>query len=135
MQRLLLVAALLGIPADVGAEAAVPMPGPAVVVRFYKAAIQAEEFGAARRLAAGILDAAGVTVSWSGCGSDTGSIAPGCQRPPGPNEVIIHIVTAMDANARAHQQSLGFSMIDRGTATGTVANVYADRIAALARIA
>ena len=57
MRTLALVAALLGIPADVHAEGAEPMPGPAVVVRFYKAAIPAEDFSAARRLAAGILDA------------------------------------------------------------------------------
>ena len=76
------MAALLGIPADVHAEAAEPMPGPAVVVRFYKTTIPAEEFSAARRLAAGILDGAGIAVSWSGCWSDAGSIAPGCQRPP-----------------------------------------------------
>lgn len=132
MRGLLLLTALLGIPADAGGEAAEPMPGPAAVVRFYKAAIPAEEFGAARRLAAGILRAAGVAVSWSGCWPDAGSIAPGCRRPLGPNEIILHIVTAIDANARANRQSLGFSLVDRETATGTVANVYADRVAVLA---
>ena len=132
MRGIVLIAALLGIPADVGAEAAEPMPGPAAVVRFYKAVIPVTEFREARGLAAGILDAAGVAVSWSGCWSDEGSVAPGCQRPPGPNEVILHIVVATDANARDHRHSLGFSVIDGGTATGTIANVYADRIGTLA---
>ena len=132
MRALALVAALLGIRAVVHGEAAEPMPGPAVVVRFYKTTIPAEEFSAARRLAAGILDGAGIAVSWSGCWSDAGQIGPACQRPPAVNEVILHIVAATDANARDHRHSLGFSMIDRGTATGTVANVYADRVAALA---
>ena len=128
--RGLLLVALLGIPASAVADAE-PMPGPAVVVRFYKVAVPEEEFSAARRLAAGILDAAGIAVSWSGCRPD-GPLAPACQRPPGPGEVILHVVPATDANALNHRRSLGFSLIDRGTSTGTIANVYADRIAALA---
>jgi hypothetical protein len=131
MRGLLLVLALLGIPA-IAAAAAEPMPGPSVVVRFYRAAIPEEEFSAARRLAAGILDAAGVAVSWSQCWSETGHVAPGCHRPPAGGDVILHVVPATDANALDHRQSLGFSLIDRGTSAGTVANVYADRIAALA---
>ena len=132
MRECLLVLALLGIPASARAEAE-PMPGPAVVVRFYKVAAPPEEFNAARRLATRILDAAGITVTWSGCWSESAPIAPACNRPPGPNEVILHIVPATDANARDHRQSLGFSLIDGGTSTGTLASVYADRIGALAR--
>ena len=132
MRGLMVVAALLGIPAVGSADAAEPMPGPAVVVRFYRVASPAEEFSAARRLTAAILGEAGIAVSWSGCWLDAGAIAPGCQRPPGVNEVILHVMTAADANAREHQHSLGSSLIDRGTATGTIANVYADRISAMA---
>jgi hypothetical protein len=131
MRGLVLVLALLGIPTIAGA-AAEPMPGPAVVVRFYRAAIPEEEFSAARNLAAGILDTAGIAVSWSPCWSETGHVAPICHRPPAGGEVILHVVPATDANALDHRQSLGFSLIDRGTSAGTVANVYADRIAVLA---
>jgi hypothetical protein len=102
------------------------------VVRLYRAAIPAEELAAARNLASGILEAAGIAVSWSLCLSGAGQVAPGCHRPLGAGEVIVHIVSGTDANAASHQQSLGFALIDRGTSTGTVANVYADRIAALA---
>ena len=129
--RGLLLLALVGIPASAGAGAE-PMPGPAVVVRFYKVAVPAEEFNAARRLAGGILDAAGIAVSWSGCWPEAGPLAPACHRPPGFGEVILHVVPATDANALNHRQSLGFSLIDRGTSTGTVAHVYPDRVAALA---
>lgn len=127
-----LLLALLGIPASAGAGAE-PMPGPTVAVRFYKVAVAAEEFSAARRLADGILDAAGIAVSWSGCWPEAGPLAPACHRPPGPGEVILHVVPARDANALNHRHSLGFSLIDRGTSTGTVANVYYDRVAALAQ--
>ena len=129
--RGLLLLALVGIPASAGAGAE-PMPGPAVVVRFYKVAVPAEEFSAARRLAAGILDAAGIAVSWSGCWPEAGPLPQACHRPPGFGEVILHVVPATDANALNHRQSLGFSLIDRGTSTGTVAHVYPDRVAALA---
>ena len=132
MRGLLLVLALLGIPANAGAEAE-PMPGPAVVVRFYKVAVPAEEFNAARRLATAILDAAGIAVTWSACWLEVGQVAPACHRPLGPGEVIVHVVSATDANARHHRQSLGFSLIDRGTSTGKTASIYADRIAVLAR--
>ena len=132
MSRLLLVVGLVALAADAQADAVDGLPRPSVVIRYYKNSVGAEEFGAARRLAGHILDRAGITVVWLRCGGTPDPIAPECARVPGRNELILQVVPASDMNSTMHRQSLGFSLIDQDRATGTVATVYADRVAALA---
>jgi hypothetical protein len=136
MSRFQLVAVLLAIPVDVGAQVIEQISGPTVVLRSYRYSISAEEFGRARRLAGSILGAGGVSVSWLQCWSDDRKRTPlsaGCRHPLGPNELILHVVRATDANSASNRESLGFSMIDPQAGAGTVATVYSDRVAALAR--
>jgi hypothetical protein len=136
MPRFPLVVVLLAIPVDVSAQVVEQTSGPTVVLRFYKYSISAEEFGRARRLAGSVLGAGGVSVSWLQCWSDDlkrTPISAGCRHPIAPNELILHIVRATDANSASNRESLGFSMIDPQAGAGTVATVYSDRVAALAR--
>jgi hypothetical protein len=136
MPRLLLVVGLVALAADAHAEAIAGMPRATVAVRYYKYSVSPEEFRAARSFAGSILDRAGIAVLWLRCGVDGqngASVAPECHRALARNELVLHIVPASDMNSAIHGQSLGFSLIDLPTATGAVATVYADRVAALAR--
>jgi hypothetical protein len=136
MPRLLLIVGLVVLAADTHAEAIAGMPRATVAVRYYKHSVSHEEFRAARDLAGSILDRAGIAVLWLRCGvdgHDRGPVAPECHRAPVRHELILHVVPAFDMNATLHGQSLGFSLIDGPAARGTVATVYADRVARLAR--
>ena len=91
MRTLVAGGGLLGYSGERGHAEAGPMPGPAVVVRFYKVAVPAEEFSAARRLAAGILDAPASPCRGPDAGSEAGPrLRAACQRPP-TERVILHI--------------------------------------------
>lgn len=136
MPRLLLVVGLVALAADAHADAIAGMRRATVVVRYYKYSVSPEEFRAARSLAGSVLERAGISVLWLRCGvegRDGAAVAPECHRAPARTELILHVVPASDMNATVHGQSLGFSLIDTHTATGTVATVYADRLARLAR--
>ena len=68
-----------------------------------------------------ILKDAGIAVTWRG---DDAPV-------PAPEEVIVRIITAP---AEAFPGSLGFSLIDVERRAGTLATVYADRVAELAAL-
>ena len=112
------------------AETGVNLPD-AVIVRYYAAPAGASTFQAARESAAAILRAAGVTVRWVNCTLETDDSAEGCAQPVSGNEIVLRIV-GIGASPRYRNGPLGDAYVDVGTRMGSVATVYADRVAALA---
>ena len=70
-----------------------------------------------------MLKGAGVGVSWPACP---------CLAPVAAGEVVIRIAAASPASPPG---ALGFSLVDVGSRTGTLATVYADRVQAMAALA
>lgn len=137
MPRLLLAAVLLAIPVNAGAQITHTILDPTLVVRYYKFSPSADEFSTARDVAGGILGTAGIGIVWLDCrpgGRDLTPISDKCQQPLRPNEMILRVVPGADANATEYEHSLGYSLIPHAGAA-TVATVYSDRVAALARAA
>jgi hypothetical protein len=135
MRGLLLAAYLLAIPGDLVAQD-IDVPQRAMlIIRSYRHSLADEEFRIARAGTAAILGQAGISISWLQCWSPRyeDPLPLECTRPIGPTEVIVHIMPARGANAAMHLESLGFSLVDLETGTGSVATVYADRVHALAR--
>jgi len=136
MSRLVMLAVLLAVPVGLGAQVNVDQAAPTVTVRVYRTSLGPSEFRAATALAARVLGAAGIGVSWVQCwpgGQAQGSNSAACQQPLTRSDVIVHVIPAADANSASHQESLGFAMIDAQAGAGTVASVYTDRVAMLAR--
>ena len=69
-----------------------------------------------------MMKGAGVAVTWPGCP---------CLSPVSSGELVVRIAAASPASAPA---SLGFSFVDVGRRTGTLATVFADRVQAMAAI-
>ena len=62
-----------------------------------------------------------------------GPVPIACARPIGPGEVILYILRTAPEGALEDRKALGISLIDRTVGAGTVATIYSDRVAALAR--
>jgi hypothetical protein len=93
-----------------------------VVRTFDNAGIAHGEMIAARSAADAILQDAGLTLDWRDCSS-------GCADVPGPAEILLRIVRAPRGAAAG---SLGYSLVNIETGSGTLATVFADRIASAA---
>ncbi len=92
-----------------------------LVVRVYDAyGVPDDRLHAARTVVERILKDAGVAVTWAECP---------CDARVGPAELVLRIVAAPPASEPA---SLGFSYVDVDRKAGTIATVFADRVAALA---
>jgi len=136
MSRLVILAVLVMVPVGVGAQVSIDQAAPTVTVRVYRTSLGPSEFRAASALAGRVLEAAGIGVSWVQCwpgAQGQGSLSADCQRPLTRSDVIVHVIPASDTNSASHQESLGFAMIDVQAGAGTVASVYTDRVAMLAR--
>lgn len=95
-----------------------------LVVRLYDATtLPAPAIAAARASVERILRQADVTVAWAPCP---------CAERAGADELIVRIT---HASASSDAASLGFSYLDVNRRRGTLATVFADRVAALARVA
>ena len=130
-----LTAAILLIPGNLAAQPPQPLGQPVILVRSYDRLAMAEEFAVTRSHVEDILRQTGIGVSWLECGADSlppDTLPAACQQPLRANEFIVRVVSAVDENAAIHRESLGYSLIDASTRGGSVAKVYADRIAALA---
>jgi hypothetical protein len=119
-------------------SAAVPEPL-RIVIRWSPQVALPGDGSEARRRAANILRQAGISVSWRECGSfpgATGKTSPECREPLQANEVILRIglagSTDLESRARA---ALGESLIDVAGCGGRFSTIYADRVAAMARLA
>jgi len=94
-----------------------------LVVRIYDAyGVPADHLARARAAAEGIMKAAGVAVTWPPCP---------CLSPVRQDELVVRVTGASPASTPG---SLGFSFVDLGLKTGTLATVFADRVQALAAI-
>jgi hypothetical protein len=102
----------------VAASAAEPL----VVRIFDTAAVPRAEMDAALATAAGVLRPAGLAFEWRDC---TG----GCGPMGGGRDLLLRILTAPPGAAPG---ALGNSVVDLQMGSGTLATVYADRIAAAA---
>ena len=136
MSRLVALAALLTIPAGLSAQPPDAVYVPAVTVRLYQDSVPAGELRDARRLTTQILGAAGVGVLWLDCHPGDGDPTPvpvDCGRRAGPNDLILYVVPTVRGKRFGNEQALGTALIDPVARAGTVATVYADHVATLAR--
>ena len=134
MQRAVMMAALLTVPVGSGAQVNVDEAAPTLTVRVYRTSVRPSEFRTASERAGRVLLAAGIGVAWVQCfPGDQAPLSANCQRPLSQSEVIVQPIHATDANSARHPESLGFSLIDVQAGAGTVATVYTDRVAMLAR--
>lgn len=111
-----------------------PLPTAHLQVRVYDAAVlPAAAQVVALRAASTILAAAGIGTSWRPCGDvayePTASI---CNTPLSPSELSVRLVK-LPGIASAHGElQLGYSLVDTTARAGTLATIYADRVAWLA---
>lgn len=113
----------------VGAQ---PGSHPRLMIRIYNGeAAVAADVRAARAAADKILEAAGVLATWRECRKAADSSAgpiDACGEPLTAREVVVRLVSAPDA-PRRETTVFGDSLVDAQTRTGTLATVYADRVA------
>jgi hypothetical protein len=97
-----------------------------LVVRTYDAVgLSSREFDRARASAGDTLAAAGIAPIWRPCHAAL------CAPPPKPHEIDVRIV---NATALTPPGVLGSAAVDVDQHEGTLATVYADRVAALAAL-
>ena len=84
--------------------------------------------------AGGILARVEIDAAWLECpaGAFTRS-SPVCGAPPAPGELVVRLVRATPEADRQHPRALGYSLVDTGTGTGTLATVFVDRVDRLAQ--
>jgi hypothetical protein len=112
-----------------------------LTARFYTVAdVPVSDRAAATQVAANILRAAGVEVAWKDCNNRRSSTdraaASLCLTPPSPDEVIVRFVSAPGSTTLLNQAAgdrLGDAYVDKAAWAGTLATVYVDRVAAMAR--
>jgi len=111
-----------------------PQPTAPLQIRVYNAAVlPAAAQVVALRAATTILAAAGIATSWLPCGDvapePTASV---CNTPLNPSELAVRLVK-LPGTASAHGElQLGYSLVDTRAGAGTLATIYADRVAWLA---
>jgi len=116
--------------------AASPAPSAAaLVVRAYNSyGVPAHELDSAVRTVDGLLGSIAIRARWRNCrvvGRSSPDAVDDCAEPVAANELIVRVVRALrpfDGVA-----ALGFSFIDPVRRSGTLATIYADRVAALSR--
>jgi hypothetical protein len=113
------------------AKGAEPKP---VILRTYNSfGVSAEELRGAERVVEGLLDSVGIHAIWRSCRiaqRATEPLADACMDPVAANELIVRIVASVDDDKAAYR--LGFSYVDPVHGMGTLATVFADRVATLA---
>jgi hypothetical protein len=111
-----------------------PLPTAHLQVRVYNAAVlPAAAQVVALRAATTILAAAGIGTSWLPCGDAASEAAASiCNTPLTPSELSVRLVK-LPGTASAHGElQLGYSLVDTKAGAGTLATIYADRVAWLA---
>jgi hypothetical protein len=94
-----------------------------IVRTFDLTGLSGDEMSVARAAAGAILHDAGLVLDWQDCSA-------GCAVDPGARHVLLRIAQAPRTAAPG---SLGYSVVDMRSGTGTLATVFADRIASAAR--
>ena len=97
---------------------------------------------AATLVAGNILRSAGIETTWMDCNQQLISRAPAttsvCLTPPRTDEVIVRVIATPASEGRAQKaamDTLGEAYLDTAAATGSLATVYVDRVAIMARTA
>ena len=135
--------ALLAIPTSVAQAASDstpdvathgPLPTAHLKVRVYNAAVvPAADQAVALRAAATTLAAAGIGTSWVLCGDVASDpTATVCNTPLDPSELSVRLVKLPGTASAKGELQLGYSLIDTTAGAGTLATIYADRVAWLA---
>jgi hypothetical protein len=108
-----------------------------VVVRAYESgAVASGELAPAVATATRILDASGIELSWRDCAvALVRSADHPCAAPLGANEIAVRLVRIEAARSSRGELPLGYSLVDTGTHSGTLATIYIDRVAWLAQAA
>ena len=106
-----------------------------VVIRTYQGSLVASATRlSALAVAGGILRAAGLAIEWRMCEEGTGqNNSDPCAEALGPNELMIRFLRRPLSPDKAGQVPLGTSVIDTHRAAGSLATIYVDRVASLAR--
>jgi hypothetical protein len=105
-----------------------------IQVRVYNAAVvPAADQAVALRAAATVLAVAGISTSWLPCGG----VAPDanntvCNTPLEPSELSVRLVRLPGTASARGELQLGYSLVDTTAGAGTLATIYADRVAWLA---
>ena len=119
------------------AAAAEIEPDMRVVIRTYDSAeMPMADLQAAVATATAILTASGLEMTWHACEvAFVRNAAHPCATPLGANEIAVRIVRlTTDAGYRG-ELSLGYSLVDTATRSGTLATIYIDRVAWLSEAA
>ena len=77
--------------------------------------------------ATAVLATAGVRILWTRCVS-AGSSDTGCSAPRRDTELVLRVMQTSPTWRRQEGVSMGDSVIDRGSQSGVLATVYADRV-------
>lgn len=93
-----------------------------VVRTFDLTGLSGDEMSVAQAAAGAILREAGLVLDWQDCSA-------GCADEPGAPHILLRIAQAPRTAAAG---SLGYSVVDIGSGSGTLATVFADRIASAA---
>jgi hypothetical protein len=110
--------------------AAAPDVSRRLIVRVYDAAaVPSDDLAEATAAAHHILASAGVPAEWIQCGPHANS----CSEPLGPTAVAVRLVALATPDDYRGPLPMGDALIDAGTRTGSLATIYTDRIAWLAR--
>jgi hypothetical protein len=115
------------------ASAAVVDPDLRIVIRTYATSAALGDLSPALAAAAAILEHAGVGVTWANC--DVAFVQrdePPCLAPLAANELAIRFVRLPSHRAEQDVVALGDSLIDTRLRTGSLATIYANRVATLA---
>lgn len=116
------------------ATAAVNDPDTRVVIRTYERTTLLGDRASALAAATAILEAAGLDLTWVACDASVVRLGDDpCLAPLAANELAIRFVRLPPSQGRADQIALGYSLVDTQLRAGSLATVYVDRVAALAR--
>ncbi len=97
-----------------------------LVVRLYDAfGLPARDLMSAHAIAGAILNRGGISVTWRDCSRED------CATPVAPAELVVRVIAAPPAG---EPDSLGFSYVDLERRSGTLATVFADRVAAFSAL-
>jgi hypothetical protein len=104
-----------------------------IVVRTYTQDSE-RDMRAARRTASSTLERAGIEVGWVECAlpDEATRASTICNSPLGWNELVVRILPAGTADARAYLSTLGAALVDVDRGIGAIATVYTDRVRSLA---
>jgi len=104
-----------------------------LLVRTYDVAgLAARDMSAAREVSRHILHGAGVDIGWRSCPDARTPPAEdtrGCDDRPRPDELVLRIISSLETRGSSQQiYTLGYSYVDTGVATGTLATIFEDRV-------